>query len=113
VACRDDDVVVYAWAENCTEAVAYNTRNKTTGRIPKVLLDMSKIEPFNQDRLYMARLEERSTSVDHVSWEAGDYIRVWDRVNCSHSRCSGVCFNLASGQLGNFLTMSPSLELVD
>jgi hypothetical protein len=56
---------------------------------------------------------ERATSVGYVPWKAGDYIRVWDRVNGSHSRCSGFCFNSASGQIGKFSTVSPYLELVD
>jgi hypothetical protein len=113
VAQRGDDVVVYAWAENRTEAVVYNTRNRTSGRIPTTLLATSKTELVHQDSLYMATLDERATSVCHVPWKAGDYIRVWNRVNGSHSRCSGFCFNVASGQIGKFSTMSPSLELVD
>jgi hypothetical protein len=108
-----DDVVVYAWAENRSEAVVYNTRNRNSGRIPTTLLDTSKTELVHQDSLYMATSNERATLVGYVSWKAGDHIRVWDRVNGSHSRCSGFCFNLASGQIGKFSTVSPYLELVD
>lgn len=108
-----DDVVVYAWAEKNTEAVVYNTRNRTSGRISINLLGTSKTELIHQDKLYMATSDERAALVGHVSWKAGDYIRVWDRVNGSHSRCSGFCFNLASGQIGEFSTASSDLELVD
>jgi hypothetical protein len=108
-----DDVVVYAWAENRTEAVVYNTRNRTSGRIPITLLDTSKTELVHQNSLYMATLDERTASVVHVPWKAGDYIRVWGRANGDYSRCSGFCFNVASGQIGKFSTMSSSLELVD
>lgn len=113
VARRDDDVVVYAWANNCTEAIAYNTRNKTTGRVASDLLDMSNTEEFREDKLYLATSDEKSTALGHVTWNAGDYVRVWNRVDGSHSRSSGFCFNLASGKIGKFSTMSFYLQLVD
>jgi hypothetical protein len=113
VAKRDDHIIVHAWAKNYTEAIAYNTRNKTTGRITMDLLDMSKTEAFEEDKLYMATSDERSTSLGHVTWKAGDCIRVWNREDSAHSRSSGFCFNLASGQVGKFSTMSFYLELID
>jgi hypothetical protein len=113
VAAPDDQIIVYAWAGNYTEAIAYNTRNKTTGRIPKDLLDMTKTEAVQVDRLYMVTSDEQPASLDHVTWKAGDYIRVWDRKDGSYPRCTGLCFNLASGKIGQFSTMYYSLKPVD
>jgi hypothetical protein len=39
------------------------------------LLDMSETEAFEEDKLYIATSDERSTSLGHVTWKAGDYIR--------------------------------------
>jgi hypothetical protein len=39
--------------------------------------------------------------------------KVWNREDGVHSRSSGLCFNLASGQVGKFSPMSFYLDLVD
>jgi hypothetical protein len=105
-------VIVYARIG--FQAIAYNIRNKTTGRISQDLLDMNKREEWKGDKLYRATSDGRPTDDCPVSWERGDHIRVWEREDDSHSRASGLCFNLASGQIGRFYTnASFSLKLID
>jgi hypothetical protein len=107
-----DHVIVYARIG--FEAIAYNTRNKTAGRISEELLDMSKQEEWKGDKLYLATSNGRPTDDCPVSWKKGDHIRVWERKDDSHSRANGFCFNLASGQIGRFNTdASFSLKLMD
>jgi hypothetical protein len=75
---------------------------------------MSKQEEWKGDKLYLATSDRPLTDDYPVSWEKGDYIRVWDREDDSHSRASGFCFNLASGQIGRFYTNALfSLKLMD
>jgi hypothetical protein len=109
---RGDYVIVYAWTG--FEAIAYNTRNKTTGRVSQTLLNNHAQEECKEDKLYLATSDGRTTIESPVSWKRGDYIRVWDREDDSNSRASGLCFNLASGQIGRFYTnASFSLKIVD
>lgn len=109
---RGDNVVVYGWTG--FEAISYNTRNKTTGRVSQTLLDMDKQEECKGGELYLATLDGRPTDECPVSWKKGNYIRIWNQEDESNSRASGFCFNLASGQIGRFYTnASFSLKLVD
>lgn len=71
------------------------------------------MEAFEEDKLYMATADESSTSLGYVTWKAGDYIRVWNSEYGAHARSSGFCFNLASGQIGKFSTISYYLKLVE
>jgi hypothetical protein len=109
---RGDHVIVHAWTG--LEAIAYNTRNKTTGRVPQNLLNKHAQQECKEDKLYLDTSDGRPTIECPVSWKTGDYIRVWDREDDSNSRASGLCFNLASGHIGRFYTnASSSLKLVD
>jgi hypothetical protein len=97
-----DRVIVFAWTNNRTEAIAYNPRNKTAGRIPVDLLEKEGSEPFTDTKLCMATSNESSSSLGHVNWKAGDYIRTWNREDKSHAVSEGFCFNLATGGIGRF-----------
>jgi hypothetical protein len=112
VAREGDHVIVFAWAKDLHEAIAYNTRNKTTGHIPVMSLDGSKKELFPGSDLHMVAYDVPSKSVDGVALTAGDYIRVWDSRSLVGSK-AGVCFNLASGRIGKFETVWTALNLVD
>jgi hypothetical protein len=105
-----DHIIVYGWSQDHTEAVAYNLMNKTAGRIPRVVLDMSSNEPSDEDTIWMAKEDKCKVPVDHVSWKAGDYIRVWERVRGFY--LNGFGFNMASGQIGKFTTDPACLESV-
>jgi hypothetical protein len=41
-------------------------------------------------------------SFNHVAWKAGDYVRVWNKSDGKHLRSSGLCFVMATGQIGKF-----------
>ena len=108
---RGDNVIVYGWTG--FEAIAYNTRDKTTGRISRILLDTDRQEEVKVENLHLAMSDGCPTDEGPVSWKKGNYIRVWERKNDPHSQASGFCFNLASGQIGRFYTNSSfSLKLV-
>jgi hypothetical protein len=109
----DDHVIVYAWIDNETEALAYNPTNKTAGRVPRAVLDMTSNEPSDQDKVCLAKEDSRSKTLGHITWKAGDYIRVWGRVEHSHCQCTGFGFNMASGQIGKFNTYWGGLEPVE
>jgi hypothetical protein len=113
VANSGDQVVVFAWTNNRTEAIAYNPRNKTTGQIPADLLENGDSKPFTDTKLCMTTSNETPNSLGHVRWKAGDYIRVWNREDKSHSRSDGFCFNLATGEIGKFNTTSFFLTVID
>ncbi|KAK7177533.1 hypothetical protein PSPO01_16416 [Paraphaeosphaeria sporulosa] len=109
---RGDHVIVYGWIG--FEAIAYNARNKTTGTISRTLLNTDKDEEYKDSKLYRATQDGRSTIEYPVSWKNGDYIRVMERDTDSYSYASGICFNLASGQIGQFYTnVAYTLKLVD
>jgi hypothetical protein len=108
-----DHIIVYAWFYSPTEAVAYNPSNKTTGRIPVTALDMSSDEPYDQGNLCLAKMDEREVSLGHITWKAGDYIKVWGRVNYINPRCAGFGFNIATKQIGKFSTYKEYLETVE
>jgi hypothetical protein len=120
---RDDYVIVYAWVENKTEkvswgedkteAVAYNLTNKTAGRIPRAVLEVYSSEPYDQDKMCLAQEDVRTLSLGHITWKAGDYIRVWGRVEHPRSQCTGFGFNVASGQIGKINTYSGGLKPVE
>jgi hypothetical protein len=119
---RNDYVIVYAWVDNKTEeswwtdkpeAVAYNLTNKTAGRIPRAVLDMSSNEPYDQDKMCLAQEDSRIMILGHIIWKAGDYIRVWGRVEHPRSQCTGFGFNVASGQIGKINTYSGGLKPVE
>jgi hypothetical protein len=105
-----DHIIVYAWSQDHTEAVAYNLINKTAGRIPRKVLEMSSNEPYDQDMICLAKEDKCKATVGHVSWKAGDYIRVWERVHGFY--LNGFGFNMASGQIGKFTTAADNLESV-
>jgi hypothetical protein len=113
VANPGDQVVVFAWTNNRTEAIAYNLRNKTTGRIPADLLVKEDSKPFTDTKLCMPTSDESADSLGHVKWKAGDYIRVWDREDQSHARSIGFCFNLATGEIGKFHAICFSPKVID
>ncbi len=48
-----------------------------------------------------------------VKWKAGDYVMVWNREEKSHARSEGFGFNLATGEIGNFNTISSSLKVIN
>ena len=108
-----DHVVVFAWTNEQTEAIAYNPRNKTCGRIAADLLKKADSKPFTNTKLCMSTSDELRSSFGHVKWRAGDYMRVWDREDKSHSRSEGFCFNVATGEIGRFNTTSFSLKVID
>ncbi|KAF2441480.1 hypothetical protein P171DRAFT_497714 [Karstenula rhodostoma CBS 690.94] len=103
VARPGDRVIVYGWAKNGSEAIAYNARNDTTGRIPTLVLDVVHQEPV-ETKLYMVAADQPFTSELKVTLKAGDFIRMW---NCVHGPnvWSGMCFNLASGQIGKYSSL--------
>jgi hypothetical protein len=105
-----DHIIVYAWSQDHTEAVAYNLMNKTAGRIPRVVLDMNSNEPSDQNTICLAKEDKCNVPVGYVSWKAGDYIRVWDRVRGFY--WNGFGFNMASGHIGKFTTDPACLESV-
>jgi hypothetical protein len=113
VANPSDRVIVFAWTNNRTEAIAYNPRNKTAGRIPVNLLDKGDSEPFTDTKLCMTTSDENAWSLGHVKWKAGDYIRVWNRENKSHAVSEGFCFNLATGGIGKFRVTCFSLRIIN
>ncbi|KAF2193570.1 hypothetical protein K469DRAFT_712347 [Zopfia rhizophila CBS 207.26] len=113
VANSGDQVVVFAWTKNHTEAIAYNPRNKTAGRIPADLLEKGDSKPFTNTKLCMTTSDERPNPLGLVKWKAGDYVRVWNREDKSHARSNGFCFNLATGEIGKFDTMSFFLQVID
>lgn len=113
VANSGDRVVVFAWTNNRTEAIAYNPRNKTAGRISADLLEKGDSKPFTDTKLCMTSSNESPNAFGYVKWKAGDYIRVWNREDKSHSVSEGVCFNLTTGGIGKFHTTSFSLTLID
>jgi hypothetical protein len=106
----NDHVIAYAWLSSYSEAAVYNPRNKTAGRIPRWLLGTSSPEKSNQGELYMTKADELGVSLGHVSWKAGDYIRVWGRMDNSDLSCTGFGFHIASGQIGKFSTSKDCLE---
>jgi hypothetical protein len=84
------------------------------GRVSQTLLNNHAQEECKEGKLYLATSDGRTTIESPVSWKRGDYIRVWDREDDSNSRASGLCFNLASGQIGRFYTnASFSLKMID
>jgi hypothetical protein len=113
VANSDDQVVVFAWTNNHTEAIAYNPRNKTTGRIPADLLEEGDSKPFTDTKLYMPTSDEQHGSRGCIKWKEGDYVRVWNREDRSHARSDGFGYNLATGEIGKFNTTSFSLKVID
>lgn len=108
-----DQIVVFAWTSNRTEAIAYNSRNKTVGRVPTSLLEYGGSNPFTDTKLYMTKSDQSRDSLGHVKWKAGDYVRVWNREDKKHSQSAGFCFNIATGGIGKFDTTSFSLILID
>ncbi|KAJ6276574.1 hypothetical protein J3E71DRAFT_187083 [Bipolaris maydis] len=112
VANAGDRVIVFAWTNNRTEAIAYNPRNKTAGRISVDLLDEGESEPFIDTTLCMTTSSESHSSFGHVVWKAGDYIRVWNREDKSHAVSEGFCFNLATGAIGRFHTTCFSPRII-
>ncbi|KAL1612076.1 hypothetical protein SLS60_000299 [Paraconiothyrium brasiliense] len=113
VARRGDQVVVYGWAEDYTEAIVFNTRNETTGRISGSFLDKSQKEVSDEDNLYLITIDEIQVALGHVKMKAGDYIRVWNREDGRNQRTTGLCFNMASGQIGKLFAWTSSLKLVN
>lgn len=113
VADSGDQVVVFAWTNNCIEAIAYNPRNKTAGRILGNLLDRRNSMPFTDTKLYITKSNESPDTLGHVKWKAGEYVRVWNREDKRNARCEGFCFNVATGGIGRFETGSSSLKLID
>jgi hypothetical protein len=97
-----DRVLVFGWTNDRTAAIAYNPRNKTAGRISVDSLDKRDSKPCIDTKLYMTRSDENPRSLGHVKWKAGDYIRVWNREDKSHSVSEGLCFNLATEAIGKF-----------
>jgi hypothetical protein len=67
---------VYAWVANRTEAIAYNTRTKMTGRIPADRMETYLRQEYSENKLYKAEKDESPTSVNSVALKAGDYIWV-------------------------------------
>jgi hypothetical protein len=109
---RGDYVIVYGWIG--FEAIAYNTRNKTTGIISQPLLSMEKGKKYRENNLYRTTVDGRPSIEYPVSWKKGEYIRIVDREEDSHSYGSGVCFDLASGKIGRFYTDAAyTLKLAD
>lgn len=112
VASSGDWVIVFAWTNNRTEAIAYNPRNKTAGRISVDLLEEGDSEPFTDTKICKTTSNESHSSLGHVKWKAGDYIRMWNREDKSHAVSEGVCFNLATGEIGRFHTTCFSLRII-
>jgi hypothetical protein len=112
VADSGDRVVVFAWTNNRAEAMAYNPRNKTVGRIPADLVKNEVSEPFADTQLYMTTSNESPSSLSHVKWKAGEYVRVWNREN-HYANCEGLCFNVATGGIGKFHTKCSYLTLIN
>jgi hypothetical protein len=110
---RGHHVIVYAWVQNETEALAYNPTKKLVGRIPRAVLDMTSTGPSDQDKVCLATTDSGcfGPGEHEVNWKAGDYIRVWERVDASWS--TGFCFNIASGQIGRFSALRSSLVPVE
>jgi hypothetical protein len=102
VANSGDRVIVFVWTNNRTEAIAYNPRNKTAGWISVDLLEKEDSEPFTDTKLCMTTSKESFSSLGHVNWKAGEYIRTWNREDKSHAVSEGFCFNLATGGMGRF-----------
>jgi len=113
VANSGDQVVVFAWTNNHTEAITYNLRNKTAGRILANLLEKGDSKPFTDIKLCMSTSDESHPSIGQVKWKAGDYVMVWNREEKSHARSEGFGFNLATGEIGNFNTISSSLKVIN
>jgi hypothetical protein len=113
VANPGDEVVVFAWTNNRTEATAYNSRNKTVGRIPADILDKEGSKPVTNTEICMATSDQKHVSLGHVKWKEGDYIRVWNKESRKHAMIHGIGFNLATGEIGEFDTSSFSLRVID
>ena len=99
IADSGDYVIVHAWvAEN---AIAYNPRNQTTGRIPKSCLEEKGSQVETQpDIAIISSSSTPYSSVGEVEWKAGDYLRIckWDN---SH-KSEGIAFNLRTFEIGKF-----------
>lgn len=109
VASLGDWVAVFAWTENRTKAIAYNPRNQTAGLIPIAFLELSNSKPFTDTKLYMTTSNSIAfiagdDPVRIVNWKAGDYIRVWNRVEKGNGYSMGLGFNMTNGGIGEFYT---------
>lgn len=94
VADPGDQVAVFAWNNNRTQAIAYNLRNKSSGCIPANHLQRVPSAPVTDAKLYMTKSAlSPHGEVDHVKWNAGDHIWVWGRQDQSHSRTVGLCLS--------------------
>jgi hypothetical protein len=105
-----DSVIIFAYATDKSDAVAYNLSNRTAGRLPARLFDYESSELFLDSTMYQAISDNRAASRTLVGWTEGDYNRVWNKENQKNARCSGFCFVLATGAIGRFSTTSFSLS---
>ena len=87
---RGDHLVVFAYAKNRAEVVAYNPRNQTAGRFPADHLANQNSTPFSESKLYMTK-SDLAKMFNHVAWKAGDYVRVWNKTDAKYTVCSGLC----------------------
>ena len=77
---------------------AYNPRNKMARRISVDFLEKGDSEAFTDTKLCMTTSSESPSSVGHVKWKAGDYTRMWNRKDKSHTVSKGLCFILATAE---------------
>jgi hypothetical protein len=79
VAQPGDYVLVCAWIQNHTIALAYSERNSSIGKIPASCLDLKNSRPAVIDGVYLA-LESQNVSSESfwdIGWVAGSHIKVY------------------------------------
>jgi hypothetical protein len=108
-----DSIVVFAYTDDKSEAIAYNQRNGTAGRLPANLVNEHMSQSFPGSKMYVATSDIGPMSPSLVGWKEGYYIRIWDRKNEKGAMCSGFCFVLATGRIGKFSASIYSLKALE
>jgi hypothetical protein len=108
-----DSIVVFAYTDDKSEAIGYNPRNGTAGRLPANLVNEHMSQSFPGSKMCVATSDTGTLSPSFVGWKEGDYIRIWDRKNEKGAMCSGFCFVLATGRIGKFTASIYSLKALD
>ena len=104
VAQSGDYVVVCAWIQNRTTALAYSERNSTIGKIPVSCLDLENSRPAVIDGVYLASESQHVSreSFWDIGWVAGSHIKVYQFRESDSSIKKGIGLNLATGKVGVF-----------
>ena len=78
VVAHGDYVVVCAWIQNHTTALAYSENNSSIGKIPASCLDLQDSRPAVIDGVYLALANQNvsSESFWDIGWVAGSHIKM-------------------------------------